>query len=78
MDKLLSVDETGEVTGLSPWTIRALIRAGKLPRVKIGRRVLIEPSVVRDFIESCKQADQKKMSRGPQGTETIHVRTQKA
>jgi excisionase family DNA binding protein len=57
MDKLLSVEETGQMTGLSPWTIRALIRSGKLGRVKIGRRVLVETSAVRAFIESCKEAD---------------------
>lgn len=59
MDKLLSITETGEMTGLSPWTIRGLIRAGRLERVKIGRRVLVELSAVRAFIESCKQADQR-------------------
>jgi excisionase family DNA binding protein len=57
MDKLLSIEEAGQVTGLSPWTIRALIRQGKLARVKIGRRVLVETSAVRDFIEACKKVD---------------------
>jgi excisionase family DNA binding protein len=39
---LLTIDQTAEFVGLSAWTVRYWIRAGRLPSVKIGRRVLIE------------------------------------
>lgn len=42
MEGLLTVDQTAEYVGLSSWTVRYWIREGKLPSVKIGRRVLVE------------------------------------
>lgn len=39
---LLTIDQTAEFTGLSAWTIRYWVKVGKLPSVKLGRRILIE------------------------------------
>lgn len=44
MEGLLTIDQTAEFTGLSAWTIRYFVKAGKLPSVKLGRRILIERS----------------------------------
>jgi excisionase family DNA binding protein len=45
---LLSIDETAERWGVSPWTVRRLIRAGDLCSVLIGTRRLVPlPAVER-------------------------------
>ena len=43
MESLKSVEQAAELWGVSPWTVRAYIRQGKINPVRIGRRVLIEP-----------------------------------
>jgi excisionase family DNA binding protein len=48
---LWSVKEAGMALGLSPWTIRRYIADRKLGTVRLGRRVLIEPSECRRIIE---------------------------
>jgi excisionase family DNA binding protein len=48
--RLLSVREVATLLGLSIHTVRGYVRGGVLKYVKIGRRVLIEPSVVEAFI----------------------------
>jgi excisionase family DNA binding protein len=40
----------------TPWTIRNLLWAKKIPFVKIGRRFLIDPSDLRVFIASQKSS----------------------
>lgn len=52
---LLSVRESGEATGLSPWTIRKYIAKGKINPTRIGRRVLIEPAELQRLIENGRQ-----------------------
>jgi len=48
---LWSVREAGTALGLSPWTIRRYIADRKLATVRLGRRVLIEPSECCRMIE---------------------------
>jgi excisionase family DNA binding protein len=38
---LKSVVEAAGLLGISPWTVRAYVRTGKLRPVRIGRRVLL-------------------------------------
>ncbi len=40
----MGLRQAAEAVGLSHWTLRAYIRQGKIRGLKIGRRVLIEPS----------------------------------
>lgn len=55
-DKLLwNVKEAGNALGLSPWTIRRYITDGKLQTVRLGRRVLVEPSECRRLVEKCRK-----------------------
>ena len=45
MERLVfDVREAARVLSISPWTIRRYITDGKLRPIRIGRRVLIEPS----------------------------------
>jgi excisionase family DNA binding protein len=41
MKALRSVEEAAGLLGISPWTVRAYIRDGKLRPVRLGRRVLL-------------------------------------
>jgi excisionase family DNA binding protein len=48
---LWNVKEAGLALGLSHWTIRRYISDGKLRTVRLGRRVLVEPSECRRLVE---------------------------
>jgi len=51
-DKLaVGLKDAAEAVGLSHWTLRKLVSEGKLPAVRINRRVLIELAVLRQLIE---------------------------
>lgn len=49
---LLSAKETAAMLGVSQRTLYNLTRAGKLPAVRIGRRVLYRPADVEAYITS--------------------------
>ena len=53
---LLNVDEAGEVLGLSPWTIRRWIIDGKMRPVRMGSRVMVEPSECQRLINEGRKA----------------------
>ena len=57
---LLTVQRAAEITTLSPWTIRKLLATGKLPFVKLGRRVAIHPDALHEFIEAGRTHDADK------------------
>jgi excisionase family DNA binding protein len=41
MKALKNINEAAGLLGISPWTVRAWIRDGKLRPVRLGRRVLL-------------------------------------
>jgi excisionase family DNA binding protein len=47
----LGLRQAAEAVGLSHWTLRAYIKQGRIRALKIGRRVLIEPSELQRLIE---------------------------
>lgn len=53
--KLLSVEEAAEILNVSTWTVRERIGHGELKSVRVGRRVLIDPSDLDDFIQRHKE-----------------------
>ena len=59
MESLKGVNETAAILGISPWTVRYLLKIGKLPKIKVGRRVLVEPIEIQKFIERCKELGQQ-------------------
>lgn len=44
MKQLYDINSAARLLGISPWTVRAYIRRGKLKPVRLGRRVLLEES----------------------------------
>jgi excisionase family DNA binding protein len=54
----LGVREAANLLGISPWTVRKYVRHRRIQAVRIGRRVLIEPSELRRIIESGRSAIQ--------------------
>lgn len=54
MQRLLDVNETAKLLGISPWTVRSYIAHKKLCPLRIGRRVLIEEEEIERFIEQCR------------------------
>ena len=55
MSKLLTIEQAAAVLGISPWTVRYHVKMGRLSRVKLGRRVLIEEAELERFVQECKQ-----------------------
>ena len=51
MTPLVDLKEAGRLLGLSVWTVRAYVKAGKLAPVRFGRRVLLEEHELQRFIE---------------------------
>ena len=47
----LGLKEAAEAVGLSHWQLRKYIREGKLQAVRLGKRVLIEPSELQRLVE---------------------------
>ena len=45
-----SIEEAASLLGLSARTVRRLVWSGELHALRSGRRVLIEPSAITDFL----------------------------
>ena len=52
MEKLLNVNQLADILGLKKITIYEWVRSNKIPFVKLGKRVLFQPSDIADFIKS--------------------------
>jgi len=48
--RLLNVKEAGELLHVSEWTVRELCWSGRLPHVRVGRKVLVNLVDLEDFI----------------------------
>jgi Helix-turn-helix domain len=55
LERLLNIDEAARIIGRAHWTLRRNIRCGNLRCVRIGRRIMIEPSEIRRVIEEGRQ-----------------------
>lgn len=53
-NKLIGIKDLAKMTGVSVSTINRVKRAGGLPHHKIGKRVVLTPEDVAQFIASCK------------------------
>jgi Helix-turn-helix domain len=55
MEPLLKIEDAARLVGRTHWTLRNDVKAGKLRCVRIGRRIMIEPSEIRRLIEEGRQ-----------------------
>lgn len=54
MKKLVDIPKAAEMLGgVSHWTIRGWINAGRLQPTKVGRRVMLSEDELERFLESC-------------------------
>lgn len=51
VEPLLNIDQVARIIGRAHWTLRRDIKLGKLRCVRIGQRIMIEPSEIRRLIE---------------------------
>jgi excisionase family DNA binding protein len=51
---LIGVRAAAAALGLSHWTIRQYIRVGKMHAVRLGRRVLVEPSELEKLVAAAR------------------------
>ena len=54
MKPLRNINETAQLLGISPWTVRLYVRNGKLRAVRIGTRVLLEENELERFVTEAK------------------------
>jgi excisionase family DNA binding protein len=54
---LLDIKEVAQRLSISPWTVRRYIYVGRLRVVRLGRRVLIEPSECVRLLEDARDKD---------------------
>ncbi len=47
----LSIEEAADYTGIGRNTLRNLVEWGKLPVLKVGRKVLIKKDILEKFME---------------------------
>jgi excisionase family DNA binding protein len=52
--KLLNLSEVAEVMSLSPHTIRAFVRKGRLRPIRLCRRLLFHPDEISRFLSESK------------------------
>ena len=53
---LLDIKSAARLISSTPWTVRHLLWAKKIPFVKIGRRFLIDPADLRAYVAKLKAA----------------------
>jgi excisionase family DNA binding protein len=54
LERLIGLNEAGRLLGLSYWTLREMTRDGRLPFVRIGRRLMVSESQLRRFVQEAK------------------------
>jgi excisionase family DNA binding protein len=54
MNQLFDVRGAAQLLAVSPWTVRAYIRQGKIIPIRIGRLVRIDAGEIQRFIEVAK------------------------
>lgn len=55
--RLLSIKEAGIYLSRSPWTVAEMVRTGKLPYLKDGKRKFLDIQDINNWIETNKRQD---------------------
>ncbi|MDP6465888.1 MAG: helix-turn-helix domain-containing protein [Deltaproteobacteria bacterium] len=59
MKELYSATETSEVLSVSPSTVRSWIHQGRLPVIRLGRRVMVRKVVIDEILKNGLEAVEK-------------------
>lgn len=57
MTPLMNLKDSARLLAISVWTLRSVLRKGKLHPVRIGRRILLEQEELERFIQESKAPD---------------------
>jgi excisionase family DNA binding protein len=55
----MGVEDVARVLNISPYTVRRWASLQKLPRIKLGSRILFDPSDVAHFLEQARNASNR-------------------
>jgi len=58
MTQLLNVESVANQLAISIWTVRNLLRSGRLRPLRVGRRVLVEDSELQRFVDEARNTQQ--------------------
>jgi len=53
----VNLNQAGQLLGVSRWAVRVAIADGRIPAVRIGRRVVISVEALKRFLERNEGAD---------------------
>lgn len=51
VERLLGLNEAGRVLGLSYWTVREMTRDGRIPFIRLGRKLMVSEADLRRLVE---------------------------
>jgi hypothetical protein len=55
LEPLLKIEDAARILGRTHWTLRHDVKRGRLKCVRIGQRIMIEPSEIRRLIAEGRQ-----------------------
>lgn len=70
MKQLYDVRDAAEILRVSPWTVRAYIRKGRLRPIRLGRLVRLEESQLQQLVVESTEGDQSKEEKSDDGPST--------
>jgi excisionase family DNA binding protein len=70
MTQLYSIEQAARLLAISPFTVRDLIRKGKLCPVRVGRRVLLDEETLKKFVDVSRKIDSRLETEGVVANET--------
>jgi len=53
----VNLNQAGQLIGVSRWAIRAAIAQGRIPAIRVGRRVVVSVEALKRFLERNEGAD---------------------
>lgn len=55
LEPLLTLEQVAPLLGYTHWSVRQLVKSGKLRCIRFGQKILLEPAEVRQFLDSARQ-----------------------
>lgn len=74
MQPLLNVPEVATLFQVSTWTVRELVRTGRLPCYRVGGQLRFDPEKIRRCLEEGALGQRGRQTRSPQKTSRAALR----